>query len=140
MSYDGMTCQDCERGFDEVMDFLVADPIWNYVISNGECEQTIQTIRVGLFDERLMARSEGLGGVLCLACFDKRARALRVEYREHVLVFGINCWMGGHYNDGLPLVAPTESGAEVLSTSGGFSAMNTRRSAPENSNTESERG
>ena len=102
--YDGMTCGDCKRGFDEVMDFLVADPIWNYVMRGQE--QTTYTIRPGLFDKRLMARSEGVGGVVCLACFDWRARALGIEYREHVLVFGVECWMGGLYNDGMPLVAP----------------------------------
>lgn len=99
-----MTCGDCKRGFDEVMDFLVATPVWNYVMA-GE-QTTMYTIREGLFDKRKQPRCEGVGGVVCLACFDKRARALGMEYREHVLVFGVDCWMGGHYNDGLPLVAP----------------------------------
>jgi hypothetical protein len=97
-----MTCRDCERSFDEVMDFLVADPIWNFVMA-GERETTY-TIREGLFDKRLMARSEGVGGVVCLACFDKRARALGIEYYQHVLLLGIGCWMGGHYDGGVPLV------------------------------------
>jgi hypothetical protein len=98
---DEMTCGDCERGFDEVMDFLVADVIWNYVMAGQD--QTTLTIRKGLFDERLMARSEGVGGIVCLACFDKRARALGIEYRQHLLVFGVRCWMGGSYEDGVPL-------------------------------------
>lgn len=109
--HEEMTCGDCKRGFSEVMDFLVADPIWNFVMA-GE-HQTTYTIREGLFDKRFMARSEGVGGVVCLACFDKRARAAGVEYREHVLVFGVNCWMGGRYNDGMPLVSPAlDTGAE----------------------------
>jgi hypothetical protein len=40
---------------------------------------------------------------VCLACFDKRARALGIEYRQHLLVFGVRCWMGGSYEDGVPL-------------------------------------
>lgn len=102
--YEGMTCQDCSRGFDEVIDFLVPDPIWNYVM--GGVTETTYTIRPGLFDKRLMPRSEGGGGVVCLACFDKRARELGVSYRDSVIVFGVECWMGGNYNGGVPVTTP----------------------------------
>lgn len=99
--YDGMMCDDCHRPFSEVIDFLVADVIWNYVMAGQE--STTLTIRKGLFDERLAPRSEGVGGVVCLACFDKRARALNIEYRQHLVVLGIECWMGGSFEDGMPV-------------------------------------
>jgi hypothetical protein len=100
-----MTCRDCKRPFSEVMDFLVATPIWNYVMA-GE-EQTTYTIRTGLFDKELYPRVEGAGGVVCLACFDKRARALGVNYRESLVVFGVDCWMG-YDTVRMPLVATNE--------------------------------
>ena len=91
-----MTCQDCERPFTEVMDFLVATPIWNYVMA-GQGETTY-TVREGLFPGtvagELAPRVEGVGGVVCLACFDKRARELGINYRESLVVFGVGCWMG----------------------------------------------
>lgn len=104
-AYDGMTCQDCERPFSEVIDFLVATPIWNYVMG-GE-RTTTYTIREGLFDKEQYPRVEGVGGVVCLACFDRRAKALRIFYRDCLVVFGIDCWMG--YADvRMPLVATPE--------------------------------
>lgn len=103
--YEGMTCQDCERPFSEVIDFLVATPIWNYVMA-GE-ETTTYTMRPGLFDQEIYPRVEGVGGVVCLACFDIRARKLGVNYRESLVVFGIDCWMG-YDTVRMPLVA-TES-------------------------------
>lgn len=107
-----MTCQDCERPFSEVIDFLVATPIWNYVISGGTARETMYTIREGLFPEagaagELYPRVEGLGGVLCLACFDKRARELGINYRESLVVFGIECWMG-YDTVRMPLVSTRE--------------------------------
>lgn len=96
-----MVCGDCDRPFTEVIDFLVADAIWNYVMAGQK--STTLTIREGLFDKRLMPRSEGVGGVVCLACFDIRARGLKVEYRDHLVVLGIDCWMGGSYTDGMPV-------------------------------------
>lgn len=95
-----MSCQDCGETFDKVMDFLVTDAIWNYVMA-GQSETTL-TIRPGLFDVRLMPRSEGVGGVVCLSCFDVRAQRAGVEYRNHLVVFGHDCWMGGNYNEGIP--------------------------------------
>lgn len=99
--HDGMICDDCRRPFTEVIDFLVADVIWNYVM--GRQESTTLTIRKGLFDERLQPRSEGVGGVVCLACFDQRAQSLNIEYREHLVVLGRESWMGGSYEDGMPI-------------------------------------
>lgn len=96
-----MTCQDCEKPFTEVIDFLVATSIWNYVIA-GERETTY-TIRRGLFSTDERPRVEGLGGVVCLACFDKRARALGISYRESLVVFGIDCWMGKEPPQAMPL-------------------------------------
>lgn len=87
-----MTCQDCKRSFDEVIDFLVSTAIWNYVM--GRQETTEYTLRRGTHDPALAPRCEGVGGVVCLACFDKRARALNVPYAEYVTVLGIGCWMG----------------------------------------------
>lgn len=87
-----MTCQDCNRPFTEVIDFLVATPIWNFVMS-GEIT-TSYTIREGLFDKTLYPRVEGVPGVVCLACFDKRAKELHIPYYDSIIVFGIDCWMG----------------------------------------------
>jgi hypothetical protein len=98
--YDGMICTDCRRPFSEVIDFLVADAIWNYVMAGQK--STTLVIREGTYDKRLAPRSEGVGGVVCLACFDKRARQMNIEYRQHLVVFGIDCWMGGTYEDGIP--------------------------------------
>lgn len=107
--YDGMTCDDCGRGFDEVIDFLVATPIWNYVMA-GERETTY-TIRPGLFPDagaagEVYPRVEGAGGVVCLVCFDKRARECGINYRESLIVFGIDCWMGYDRDVRMPLTPP----------------------------------
>lgn len=103
-----MSCGDCNRPFTEVIDFLVATPIWNYVMAAQR--ETVYTIRKGLFDERMEPRVEGAGGVVCLACFDKRARDLGIEYRQSLVVFGVDCWMGGHYSDGMPQVSALGEG------------------------------
>ena len=103
MGYDGMTCRDCERPFSEVMDFLVDTATWNYVMA--DVERTTYTVRAGLFEDRLSPRVEGVGGVVCLACFDKRARDKGIEYRDSVVVLGVDCWMGGHFNGPMPLPA-----------------------------------
>jgi hypothetical protein len=91
------------------MDFLVATPIWNYVM--GGVTETTYTIREGLFDQTLAPRVEGIGGVVCLACFDKRARALGVPYRESLIVFGSGCWMG-YETIAMPLVSTREERTE----------------------------
>jgi hypothetical protein len=101
-----MACKDCWRHMGYgwrggALDFLVSTAIWNYVI--GGQTQTVYTIRPGLFEDVLRPRVEGVGGVVCLACFDRRARALNVEYRDHLIVFGSDCWMGGTYEGGMPL-------------------------------------
>jgi hypothetical protein len=104
-----VSCQDCKHPFTEVMDFLVATPIWNYVMA--EQRETTYTIREGLFPDtvagELYPRVEGVGGVVCLACFDKRARDLGINYRESLLVFGVDCWMG-YDTARMPLVATNE--------------------------------
>jgi len=99
-SDEEMTCQDCLRPFSEVIDFLVADAIWNFVMA-GQAVTTI-TIRPGLFDKRLQPRSEGVGGVVCLHCFDIRAKAKNVDYSAHLVVTGIGSWMREPQN-GMPL-------------------------------------
>lgn len=82
-----MTCRDCNRV--DGIDFLVATPIWNLVMTaeewpNGEDDP------------------EGVGGVLCLACFDKRACAYGVEYRDRLVIFGMFAWQAGTYDGGMP--------------------------------------
>lgn len=97
-------CQDCQRPDTECIDFLVATPIWNYVM--GAQKETTYTIREGLFDKTAYPRVEGYGGVVCLACFDIRARDLGIPYRESLIVFGVGCWMGYDRSLGqMPLVA-----------------------------------
>jgi hypothetical protein len=102
------TCGDCGRLDSEGIDFLVATPIWNYVMA-GQAETTY-TIREGLFDKTHYPRVEGVGGVVCLACFDKRARDLGIPYRESLVVFGVGCWMGYDVAPAgqMPLVATDE--------------------------------
>lgn len=100
--YEGQTCRDCEHPFSEVIDFLVATPIWNYVMARETT--TTYTIRPGLFDQTAYPRVEGAPGVVCLACFDKRARELGIPYRESLTVFGIDCWMGYDLPEQMPLV------------------------------------
>lgn len=105
--YEAMTCGDCWRHFGDgwrggAIDFLVATAIWNFVMSGGRQPQTTYTVRSD-WNHIFRPMGEGLGGVVCLACFDRRARALCVEYRDHLIVFGSGCWMGGTYVGGIPL-------------------------------------
>jgi hypothetical protein len=46
--------------------------IWNYVITGQD--QTVYTVREGAAGGAVMERAEGVGGVLCLGCFDRMAR------------------------------------------------------------------
>jgi hypothetical protein len=101
-----MTCHDCWRHFGTGllgggMDFLVSTTIWNFVM--GGLDTTPTQVRLGLYEQRWRPRAEGVGGVVCLSCFDKRARALNIEYRDHLVLFGHDSWMGGFYEGGVPL-------------------------------------
>jgi hypothetical protein len=51
---------------------------------------------------RFRKNTEGVGGVLCLACFDSRACATQVNYRDHLVVFGRHSWMCADYEGGMP--------------------------------------
>jgi hypothetical protein len=84
-----MTCDNCGRA--DGIDFLVSTKTWNRVMM-----QTDFTNVEGLSD------IEGVGGVLCLSCFDALAAALGVEYRDEVVVFGRFAWMAGTYTGGMP--------------------------------------
>lgn len=57
--------------------------IWNYVVAGQD--QTVYTVREGLLGGPVMERSEGVVGVLCIACFDllaqERGLPLRWESR-----------------------------------------------------------
>lgn len=94
-------CSDCGRRDDETIDFLVSTAIWNYVMAGQKT--TTYTVRPGLFDQRLYPRVEGVGGVVCLECFDKRARAAGISYRRSLVVFGLDCWMGADDEPQMPL-------------------------------------
>lgn len=101
-----MTCKDCWRNFGNgptggAMDFLVSTTIWNFVM--GGLDTTATRIRATAWDPQFKPRAEGVGGVVCLECFDRRARALGVVYRDHLVLFGHDCWMGGSYERGCPL-------------------------------------
>lgn len=82
-----MTCQDCNRA--DGIDFLVATPLWNRALTGEDWPN-------GPDDK------EGVGGVLCLACFDKRAAAMQIPYRDRLVVFGIHAWQAGDYGGGVP--------------------------------------
>jgi hypothetical protein len=68
------TCRDCWRN--DGIDFLVPNVVW-----------------------RLVTGWHDGGGVLCLACFDRRAERKDVDYSAFVAVGGRRCWMapGGAY-------------------------------------------
>lgn len=53
-------------------------PLWNFVVA--DFDQTIMTIRPGAAVNDLAPRSEGVGGILCLACFTRAAEDLGVNY------------------------------------------------------------
>lgn len=100
-----MTCKDCWRHFEDgwrggALDFLVATAIWNFVMADQHVTSYIVKLD---YSGVPRPQSEGVGGVVCLACFDRRARAMGVEYRDHLVVFGTDCWMGGRYAGGIPL-------------------------------------
>lgn len=80
-------CRNCGRV--DGIDFLVATPIWNLVLTGEEWPEPERD-------------KEGVGGVLCLACFDALACAAGVEYRDRLVVFGRFAWMAGHYEGGIP--------------------------------------
>lgn len=46
--------------------------IWNFVVALQD--QTVYTVREGAAGGRIEERAEGVGGVLCPACFDDLAR------------------------------------------------------------------
>ena len=59
--------------------------IWNYVVA--EREQTIYTVRTGTAGGPVEERAEGIGGVLCLACFDAFAqqRGVHLQWESRPL-------------------------------------------------------
>lgn len=76
------TCKDCWRA--DGLDFLVSNRIWNLVMAGVPYE------------------GEGVGGVVCLSCFDARARAAGVPYHDHLVVLGAQAWQAGSYEGGVP--------------------------------------
>lgn len=83
----GGGCEDC--GDVGGVDFLVATPIWNLVLT-GKMEPEPERGR------------EGVGGVLCLSCFDSRACAAGVAYHDRLVVFGRHSWQAHLYEGGIP--------------------------------------
>lgn len=53
--------------------------VWNYVVAGQQ--QTAYTVRKGAAGGPFMERAEGVGGVLCLRCFDRFARERDVHLR-----------------------------------------------------------
>lgn len=47
--------------------------IWNFVVTGQP--QTVYTVREGAAGGPITERAEGEGGILCLRCFDRAARA-----------------------------------------------------------------
>lgn len=56
----------------------VPTPLWNFVVAG--IDQTILTVRPGAAANDLAPRSEGVGGILCLTCFDRAAKDRGVTY------------------------------------------------------------
>jgi hypothetical protein len=86
-----MKCNNCGAEGDALFDFYVPEPVWNYVMA-GQVETTL-AIREGLFDRALKPRAEGVGGVVCLPCFDGLARDRRIDYRDGLIVMGGGSWL-----------------------------------------------
>lgn len=53
--------------------------IWNYVVAGQQ--QTVYTVREGAAGGPVEERAEGLGGILCLQCFDDLAQECGVPLR-----------------------------------------------------------
>lgn len=79
------TCKDCWRS--DGIDFHVADETWVKVTAG------------------CLWRVPGLGAVaspvLCLPCFDRRARSAGVPYTDTLVVLGVESWLCGHDEQGL---------------------------------------
>lgn len=56
----------------------VPTPLWNFVVAGFD--KTILTMRRGAADPQLAPRSEGVGGILCLACFNRAAEDRGLTY------------------------------------------------------------
>lgn len=86
------TCKDCWRN--DGLDFHVTTEVWNAVVAP---RYETYTGPSGLpwtrpTDLTSYVR-EGWPGVLCLACFDKRAERRGVNYMNAVRVHGSRWWM-----------------------------------------------
>lgn len=57
----------------------VSTPLWNFVVAG--IDQTVLTVRPGAATKDLAPRSEGVGGILCLSCFDRAAEDRGMGYR-----------------------------------------------------------
>lgn len=56
----------------------VPTPLWNFVVA--DIGQTVLTMRPGAVIHDLAPRSEGVGGILCLSCFNRAANDKGVTY------------------------------------------------------------
>lgn len=56
----------------------VPTPLWNFVTAG--IDQTVLTVRPGAATPALAPRSEGVGGILCLACFTRAAEDRGLTY------------------------------------------------------------
>jgi hypothetical protein len=68
----------------ERLDFHVGTSSWNAAMDPEG------SIREEIGD--LMKR-EGVPGIVCLACFDRRAESARVDYSGDLAIMGHGCWM-----------------------------------------------
>lgn len=66
----GTITRGCGRPVELV--WRASSGMWNYVVTGRE--QTVYTVREGAAGGPVEERAEGVGGVLCLACFDREAR------------------------------------------------------------------
>ena len=64
-------CRSC--GQPNAQTWFASEGLWNYVVA-GQTHTTYE-MRRGVFDGRLAERSEGVGGIRCIPCFDREARA-----------------------------------------------------------------
>jgi hypothetical protein len=86
------TCKDCWRG--DGLDFHVPTDVWNaVVVPQYETFLGPSGIAMTRPTDLEPYRQEGWPGVLCLECFDRRAKARGVDYSGVLAIMGHHAWL-----------------------------------------------
>ena len=81
---DVSRCRDCGASMADRLDFHVGTSSWNATMDptgsiRGEIGDPVQR--------------EGVPGVVCLVCFDRRAERASVDYSGDLAIMGHGCWL-----------------------------------------------